>query len=796
MKNIKKKILSFLLCLIIIIVEAIPYPVSADNDTRHNNEAFVAGGGYIYFAGWAVAKDMRYCVQFPSSIYRTGSMYERHDLANIPNAYAYSCVIGLRSGTYSGEGNQFVLVCWTMDGNGYRVVDMAFTVTKPHVVLDKQGGSGGTDNFDVEYGDYPGNIRVPSKENCEFLGYYTQPNGRGTKYINGDGTATRTWAETGGTSNTPVTSYTLYAYWRVHFSETPLIENFIAPTCTNDGGYDKVFYCENTLDRNTTKDYYPTYTYFEEYTDIEDYEEESIPIDITETTTVTNNVCHHEMSRVHVEIPQRGHNPAEAVVESYEAATCTKVGGYDLVVYCDRDDCGEELSREHIVIPATGHQHTEIVGDKSPSFESEGFSGKLVCNDCGAILDSGHVIEKLSKDEEFNPEEVRDTLNKEIAMSEKTQNQLENLVNENQTIVLEIISCANNTISNLKEQLESGQISQQEYQKALETIENTIEACANVGSEATESKSNADKIDNKIPANFEINLAGAISDFYDNQIEALFNEDGTMDLTVTEETYKQMYDAIDTYVDQMVDTTLELKQCSGKEVVAHVNKVITAISVKTFRDFDKEAADAEFAENAYNAVVLNMQAQVKTILTKEYESAINSNKYKGTAKKQFMERYASEMAAIDDLATFELMVIETMRAKYVAIMNNRLKENTISNVEYNEFIGNAKDIETFVPVYKGIFKAWALNLEDEYGISLEELTKSTINDAKESIKPDTYKGKENNNESIPEIKNIFGLANLSINDKKNNSTNKTLFKFVSFGFNDNHLGDCINRRYL
>jgi len=737
------------------------FPVSADNDTSHNSESFVAGGGYIYFGGWAVSRDMKYVIQFPTSIERVGDMYVREDLSGIPNAYAYSGVVGMKSGTYVGEGNQFVLVCFTLEDNPYRVVDIAFTVTKPHVVLDKQEGSGGTDSFDVEYGDYPGNITVPSRENYEFLGYYTKPGGQGTKYINGNGTPARTWGETGGTSNTPVTTYTLYAYWRAHSIGDTVIENFIAPTCLADGSYDVVQYCGNTLDHNTTKNYFPTYTYFEKYTEITDYKQEATPIDITETTQVTNNECHLEMSRSSSTIPALGHSPADAVEESYVDPTCTEDGGYDTVIYCGREDCGEELSRVHTIIPATAHKNTEIIGEKSPSLTEEGFSGKVVCIDCGEVLDSGHIIEKLTVDD-INPEDIRDILDKEIKTSDETQKQLEDLLGDNPGVVLEIISNANNTLSDLKEKLVSGQISKQEYEKAIKTIEEIIEVCVSIGTESIQSVKYAEKIEDKLPKEFELNLSDLISEFYIRQIEELFNEDNTMDLTVTKETFLLMQNAIDTYVNQMIDAALELKQCSGKEIVAQVNKVVTAISTKTFRDFDKEVADEEFAQNAYNAVLLNMQTQVKTMLTKEYESATSSNKYKGTAKKQLIEKYESEIATIDDLATFEIMVTEVMRQKYVSVMDERLKTNAITGAEYNELISLATDVDTFAPVYKEIFRVWALGLENEYGISLEELTKATISSAQESIKPDTYKKEEKEtNESVPKINNIFKLAKLN-----------------------------------
>ncbi len=51
-----------------------------------------------------------------------------------------------------------------------------------------------------------------------------------------------------------------------------------------------------------------------------------------------------------------GHTEAEAVVENEVAATCTKDGSYDLVVYCSV--CGDEISRVTMAgDPATGHTY-------------------------------------------------------------------------------------------------------------------------------------------------------------------------------------------------------------------------------------------------------------------------------------------------------------------------------------------------------------------------------------------------------------------------------------------------------
>ena len=101
--------------------------------------------------------------------------------------------------------------------------------------------------------------------------------------------------------------------------EDAVTENYEDSTCTEDGGYDTVIYCE---------------------------------------------VCNDELKRTYTVIPEKGHSPKTAVEENRVGATCTEDGRYDSVVYCNR--CDEELSRQTITIPA---QHKPTKG--------------LVCSVCG-----------------------------------------------------------------------------------------------------------------------------------------------------------------------------------------------------------------------------------------------------------------------------------------------------------------------------------------------------------------------------------------------------------------------------
>ena len=95
-------------------------------------------------------------------------------------------------------------------------------------------------------------------------------------------------------------------------------ENEVAPTCTKDGSYDEVVYCE---------------------------------------------ICKSELNRESKGIDATGHTPADAVKENEVAPTCTKDGSYDEVVYCTV--CKGEVSRKTKTIEKLGHKYEYLKVDWS-----------------------------------------------------------------------------------------------------------------------------------------------------------------------------------------------------------------------------------------------------------------------------------------------------------------------------------------------------------------------------------------------------------------------------------------------
>ena len=73
------------------------------------------------------------------------------------------------------------------------------------VTLDPQGGTGGTESVTATFGAAMPGIEVPKKAGHEFIGYFSERNGTGTRYYSASGESCRTWDGAG--------EATLYAHW-------------------------------------------------------------------------------------------------------------------------------------------------------------------------------------------------------------------------------------------------------------------------------------------------------------------------------------------------------------------------------------------------------------------------------------------------------------------------------------------------------------------------------------------------------------------------------------------------------
>ena len=264
-----------------------------------------------------------------------------------------------------------------------------------------------------------------------------------------------------------------------------------------------------------------------------------------------------------------------------------------------------------------------------------------------------------------------------------------------------------------------------EAQKEL--VVAVVEAGVAVDAGKATNISGAQTIDKALPENANFSVEGEIQEFYERQMAELFGGEkptrslsraGTpthgidtdtkgkegqeaVDYLANEQLlYKKMGDFVESGVDHMGKAALKLRKCSGEAVTVQVKSYVTRVKVSSFREFDKEAADKEFVEAAYKAILLSMQNEVISILEKEHKPSNNAEKE---------AQYTKELEAVKDIESFEIMVTEVLRQKYVALTGE-----------------NIEDVDAFHPIYWEIFSAWALDKPSPYPITLEELTQTTI----------------------------------------------------------------------
>lgn len=122
-----------------------------------------------------------------------------------------------------------------------------------------------------------------------------------------------------------------------HIEGEEVKENYVAPTCTEAGGYDYKVYCVE---------------------------------------------CKELIKEGHKVLPAKGHTPGEEVISNYVDPTCFIDGGNDCDIYCEV--CEELLESSHVVIPS-GHDY-EVSYDWAENYST--CTGTAICKN-----DGSHVVE-------------------------------------------------------------------------------------------------------------------------------------------------------------------------------------------------------------------------------------------------------------------------------------------------------------------------------------------------------------------------------------------------------------------
>ena len=202
------------------------------------------------------------------------------------------------------------------------------------------------------------------------------------------------------------------------------------------------------------------------------------------------------------------------------------------------------------------------------------------------------------------------------------------------------------TVSDAHEQneaaLASGEITQEKYEENKQIIETVTEASVVVGAGATTASDEGKAVDNALPEDHELGFTmdETLSEFYQLQMDYLLGrrkapgeDDSTkgilragsntnassINLNVSAADYAKMIDFVDTAVSNMKDAALQIRKCSASKMKKVVGDYIQVVKVSSFREFDATAAENEFVDAVYKAIMLNMQQQVVEALKRDHK---------------------------------------------------------------------------------------------------------------------------------------------------------------------------------
>jgi len=388
------------------------------------------------------------------------------------------------------------------------------------------------------------------------------------------------------------------------------------------------------------------------------------------------------------------------------------------------------------------HKDTYVIFKEAATIDSNGYTGDTYCNICGERVAKGRIIPKLGTDY-TDTNTIKNVIDNSLPITNENVEKLADLAKDDLDAVIDIISAVNDTTNDYSNKLAVGLITLSEYQEAIEKINIIADTLIEVCSDKKEYIDNADNISNNLPESFDVDFGKTVEVFYQKQIDLLLGNtidtksnpiinlasrtnSNHLDLSLSKETYQNVPEFISYSVSKMTDSVLMIRNCSGEAVCKEVKMTLSVLSVKTFRDFDRAKADEEFVINAYNAILKTLQERVIAALEDSYNQKKSSGSFTGTSMDDLNKEFQEQIDACNDIETFEMMIIEVMRLKYITVFTNRFVDNQINEDAYNQAMEYSSSLETFEPIYKEIFRSWALNEESEYGITLSEISDATI----------------------------------------------------------------------
>ena len=392
----------------------------------------------------------------------------------------------------------------------------------------------------------------------------------------------------------------------------------------------------------------------------------------------------------------------------------------------------------------------KLVVDVAATTETEG-RGHYEWSCCGAkVLDSDGglittVIPKLTKDSSkdiLTDIVVGTTQSGETADNAVAEEALDNASEDTLLEIAVVVNQAFDTVANL-----GNNTTEEEKQTYVENIQAATESAVIAGSKLDNSSKEAASITINLPERALPNFEQILKNFYSIQYNTILGRNtrkqnaptngvtitGQIDYELEAAKYRAAVDCINTTVDHMAGAAGMIRVCSNEKISTLVNDYIEQIGVRSFRDFDKEKADLEFAAKAYEAILIKMQTQTIANLNESYEQLAKNAE--GTALDELKEEYEAQLAACKDIGQFEWLVIEIMRQKYNSYFSDQYLKDVITYEEYRAKVipeGEA-NLAAFKKIYTDIFYKWALGDDaisygytEDYGITLQELTDATI----------------------------------------------------------------------